>query len=243
MSSCSGNCSSCGSTSCGDRKAESLLAQLNPHATVKKVIAVVSGKGGVGKSTVTSMLAVAMARQGKKVAVLDADITGSGRHIHKHIVHIFPDHIGPELLDSTSDDGAAPHHGGCGIIQQQVDRHDLDTAPTQGRIQAVFGCTLALGDTESGGCRRTGDIGIQDTDPLTLPGHGNGQHGGNGGLTDAALAGYNSDDLLYGCMGIQLSQKALGLAVAAVGAGTAGTITIAGTHLISLSFVISRRIY
>ena len=76
MSSCSGNCSSCGSTSCGDRKAESLLAALNPHSTVKKVIAVVSGKGGVGKSTVTSMLAVAMARQGKKVAVLDADITG-----------------------------------------------------------------------------------------------------------------------------------------------------------------------
>jgi len=76
MSSCNGNCSSCGSTSCGDRTAESLLAQLNPKSTVKKVIAVVSGKGGVGKSTVTSMLAVAMARQGKKVAVLDADITG-----------------------------------------------------------------------------------------------------------------------------------------------------------------------
>ena len=76
MSSCSGNCSSCGSTSCGDRKAESLLASLNPKSTVKKVIAVVSGKGGVGKSTVTSMLAVAMARQGKTVGVLDADITG-----------------------------------------------------------------------------------------------------------------------------------------------------------------------
>ena len=76
MSSCSGNCSSCGSTSCGDRKAESLLAQLNPNSSVKKVIAVVSGKGGVGKSTVTSMLAVAMARQGKRVGVLDADITG-----------------------------------------------------------------------------------------------------------------------------------------------------------------------
>src|SRR5574344_770293 len=75
MSSCSGNCSSCGSD-CADRKEESLLAELNPHSRVKKVIAVVSGKGGVGKSTVTAMLAVAMARQGKKVAVLDADITG-----------------------------------------------------------------------------------------------------------------------------------------------------------------------
>lgn len=75
MSSCNGNCSECGSD-CADRKPESLLAELNPNASVKKVIAVVSGKGGVGKSTVTSMLAVAMAREGKRVGVLDADITG-----------------------------------------------------------------------------------------------------------------------------------------------------------------------
>ena len=75
MSSCNGNCSACGSD-CGDRKAESLLAALNPKASVKKVIAVVSGKGGVGKSTVTSMLAVAMSKKGKRVGVLDADITG-----------------------------------------------------------------------------------------------------------------------------------------------------------------------
>ena len=75
MSSCNGNCSSCGSD-CADRKKESLLAAPNPKSNVKKVIAVVSGKGGVGKSTVTSMLAVAMARKGKRVGVLDADITG-----------------------------------------------------------------------------------------------------------------------------------------------------------------------
>ena len=75
MSSCNGNCSECGSD-CADRKPESLLAELNPNASVKKVIAVVSGKGGVGKSTVTSMLAVAMAREGKRVGILDADITG-----------------------------------------------------------------------------------------------------------------------------------------------------------------------
>ena len=76
MSSCNGNCSSCSSSDCGDRKKESLLAALNPKSSVKKVIAVVSGKGGVGKSTVTSMLAVSMARQGKRVGILDADITG-----------------------------------------------------------------------------------------------------------------------------------------------------------------------
>ena len=98
MSSCSGNCSSCGSTSCGDRTAESLLAQLNPKSTVKKVIAVVSGKGGVGKSTVTSMLAVAMARQGKKVAVLDADITGPSA----------PTAFGVTDCQGANDDGLYP---------------------------------------------------------------------------------------------------------------------------------------
>ena len=72
MSSCNGNCSSCSSSDCGDRKKESLLAEPNPKSTVKKVIAVVSGKGGVGKSTVTAMLSVAMAKKGKRVGVLDA---------------------------------------------------------------------------------------------------------------------------------------------------------------------------
>ena len=75
MSSCSGNCSSCGE-SCSDRKQESLLAEQNAHSNVKKVIAVMSGKGGVGKSTVTAMLATAMSKMGYKTAILDADITG-----------------------------------------------------------------------------------------------------------------------------------------------------------------------
>lgn len=72
---CTGNCSTCGE-SCAERKPESLLAELHKKSKVGKVIAVVSGKGGVGKSTVTSMLASAMQRAGKRAAVLDADITG-----------------------------------------------------------------------------------------------------------------------------------------------------------------------
>ena len=75
MSGCSGNCSSCGE-SCSDRKPESLLAEPNKKSNVKKVIAVVSGKGGVGKSLVTSLLAVLAQRKGYKTAIMDADITG-----------------------------------------------------------------------------------------------------------------------------------------------------------------------
>ena len=97
MSSCNGNCSSCGSD-CADRKSESLLASLNPKSTVKKVIAVVSGKGGVGKSTVTSMLAVAMAREGKRVGVLDADITGPSA----------PTAFGVTECQGADDDGLYP---------------------------------------------------------------------------------------------------------------------------------------
>ena len=80
-SSCGESCSSCGEgcsscSSCGGNEQQSLLVEQNVFSNVKKVIAVVSGKGGVGKSLVTSLMSVAMHQKGKKVAVLDADITG-----------------------------------------------------------------------------------------------------------------------------------------------------------------------
>ena len=76
MSECTHNCSTCGE-SCAERTApQDLQVPVNGLSHVGKVIAVVSGKGGVGKSLVTSSLAVAMRRLGKKVGVLDADITG-----------------------------------------------------------------------------------------------------------------------------------------------------------------------
>ena len=70
---CSHNCESC-SGSCGHP--ECLLVAPNKLSTINKVIAVVSGKGGVGKSLATSMLAVGMCRKGYHTAILDADITG-----------------------------------------------------------------------------------------------------------------------------------------------------------------------
>ena len=73
--SCNHDCGSC-SQNCGERQAESMYFNLNSMSSVKKVIGVVSGKGGVGKSMVTSMLAVLMNRRGHHTAVLDADVTG-----------------------------------------------------------------------------------------------------------------------------------------------------------------------
>ena len=76
MSECTHDCSSCGADCASRKKQESLLEAQNAFSNVKKVIAVVSGKGGVGKSLVTSLLAVLTRRNGHNTAVLDADITG-----------------------------------------------------------------------------------------------------------------------------------------------------------------------
>ena len=69
---CNHDCDNCGE-SCDEREIKA-----KPHAlsNIKKVIGIISGKGGVGKSTVTSLLACAMKKKGKKVALLDADVTG-----------------------------------------------------------------------------------------------------------------------------------------------------------------------
>ncbi|MBE6781342.1 MAG: Mrp/NBP35 family ATP-binding protein [Ruminococcaceae bacterium] len=69
---CDGNCGSCSKAGSSKPQKEAL----NKNSSVKKVIGVVSGKGGVGKSLVTSMLSVLMTRKGYKTAILDADITG-----------------------------------------------------------------------------------------------------------------------------------------------------------------------
>lgn len=79
-SNCSG-ASSCSKESCegcshNPQNPQSMLEEMNPYSDIKHVIGVVSGKGGVGKSFITSSLAVLMAKAGYKVGILDADITG-----------------------------------------------------------------------------------------------------------------------------------------------------------------------
>ena len=75
MADCTHDCSTC-SSNCGSRDKQSFIKPLHEGAHVKRVIAVASGKGGVGKSLVTALLAVRAQARGNRVAVLDADITG-----------------------------------------------------------------------------------------------------------------------------------------------------------------------
>ena len=72
---CNGDCSSCGK-SCSGHEPQSLIEPTGEYNNIKKVIGVVSGKGGVGKSMVSSMLSILMRRKGYNVGLLDADITG-----------------------------------------------------------------------------------------------------------------------------------------------------------------------
>lgn len=73
MAECNHNCSECGDNSCESRD---FHVEANKYSNIKKIIAVQSGKGGVGKSMVTSLLASSMSKKGYKVAILDADVTG-----------------------------------------------------------------------------------------------------------------------------------------------------------------------
>ena len=82
---CTHNCSSCGSN-CSSRKQESMLKAPHKESNIKKVIGIVSGKGGVGKSLTTSLLASFANKLGKSVGIMDADITGPS------IPHMFGTH-------------------------------------------------------------------------------------------------------------------------------------------------------
>ena len=96
MSECTHDCSTCSSNCASREKPQSLQIPANALSDVKHVIGVVSGKGGVGKSLVTSMLAVLLQREGYKVGILDADITGPSipKAFGLHNVEVYGDENG-----------------------------------------------------------------------------------------------------------------------------------------------------
>ena len=128
MSECTHDCSSCGAD-CASRKPESLQEKQNAFSNVKKVIAVVSGKGGVGKSLVTGLLATLARRNGHNTAILDADITGPS----------IPKMFGVRDKAMGTEDGILPAESRTGVKMMSVNlllENDTDPVVWRGALIA-----------------------------------------------------------------------------------------------------------
>jgi len=128
MSECTHDCSTC-QNKCASAKPESLLAPQNAGSNVKKVIGVVSGKGGVGKSLVTGLMATLMQRRGHKAAILDADITGPS----------IPKMFGVKEKAMGCDEGIIPVETKTGIRLMSINlllEHDTDPVIWRGSLIA-----------------------------------------------------------------------------------------------------------
>ena len=129
VSECTHDCSTCGADCASREKPESLLEAQNAFSNVKKVIAVVSGKGGVGKSLVTSLLAVLTKRNGSSSAVLDADITGPS----------IPKMFGIHDKAMGTEDGILPVESRTGVKMMSVNlllENDTDPVIWRGALIA-----------------------------------------------------------------------------------------------------------
>ena len=128
MSECTHDCSTC-QNKCASAKPESLLEPQNVNSNVKKVIGVVSGKGGVGKSLVTGLLATLMQRRGHQCAILDADITGPS----------IPKMFGVKEKAMGCDDGIFPANTRTGIRLMSINlllENDTDPVVWRGSLIA-----------------------------------------------------------------------------------------------------------
>ena len=127
---CTHDCGRCPSGgSCGSFDPASLIAAANKHSNVKKIIAVVSGKGGVGKTLVTSLMATNMKRRGHNVGVMDADVTGPS----------IPKAFGVTAKAEGSEDGIFPLLTSSGIKTISVNNlleNDSDPVLWRGPIIA-----------------------------------------------------------------------------------------------------------
>ena len=166
-------------------------------------------------------------------------VAGSGRHIHQKEIHVAVDHIGPELLDGSGDDGTPPYHRIRFILQQQVDRHDLDSHTAFHGEYAPVSHEGVTVEPEGFRDRGTGHVGVQDGHLFTGPAEGHGQKGGDHGFSHASLAADDADyffnvTFLVG----RLLEGGRILPLAAAG-GAAAAVMIAICHLyIHLLFIL-----
>lgn len=127
---CTHDCSSCGENCPSRQGPQSFLEKLNDLSSVKKVIGVVSGKGGVGKSLITSMLATTMRRRDFATAILDADITGPS----------IPKCFGLKQRAMSNEDGLYPVSTKTGIEVMSVNLLlEEETSPVVWRGPVIAG--------------------------------------------------------------------------------------------------------
>ena len=136
---CTHNCETCGQ-SCAQRSApQNMMERPHPMSSINRVIGVVSGKGGVGKSLVTSLLAVLAQRQGLKVGILDADITGPS----------IPRMFGVHEKAMGCDEGILPAESKTGVKLMSINlllERESDPVVWRGPVIAgAVGCTGCIG--------------------------------------------------------------------------------------------------
>ncbi len=130
LENCTHDCSSCGVDCPSRQEPESMLEKLNDLSSVKKVIGVVSGKGGVGKSLVTAMLATTLRRRENSVGILDADITGPS----------IPKCFGLKGMATADENGIYPRDTKTGIKVMSINLLlDEETAPVVWRGPVIAG--------------------------------------------------------------------------------------------------------
>lgn len=130
---CTHDCSSCASSTCASRKKESFLKEPHKKSSIKKVIGIVSGKGGVGKSITTSLLAALAHKKGKSVGIMDADITGPS------IPHMFGVHQHATGSEEGIDTVLTP--SGIQLMSMNV-LLDEETTPVVWRGMVISGTVL-----------------------------------------------------------------------------------------------------
>ena len=141
MSECTHNCSTCGE-SCGERTSpQSFLKKPHADAHIGKVFGVVSGKGGVGKSMVTSQLAVSLHRKGYRVGIVDADITGPS----------IPKAFGMHEKAVGTENALLPCVSSTGIEVMSINLLlDDETDPSSGAAPSSAAWSPSSGPTSSG---------------------------------------------------------------------------------------------
>ncbi len=127
---CTHDCGSCSADCSSREEAQNMYEELAPGSSVKKIVGVVSGKGGVGKSLVTSLMAVMFSRKGYRTAILDADITGPS----------IPKAFGIKESIRGSENGMIPvtTHGGIEVISVNL-LLESDTDPVLWRGPILAG--------------------------------------------------------------------------------------------------------